>query len=84
MLLDVSLVKKSTALGAYACRQSTPFSVDDVIINTRPIITTNHYVNFYNITNSVNKSSAQCRINHVADVANATGLRPQASGGLRK
>ena len=25
---------------------------------------------------------AQCRINHVADVANATGLRPQ--GGLRK
>jgi len=24
----------------------------------------------------------QCRINHVADVANATGLRPQ--GGLRK
>jgi len=26
--------------------------------------------------------SHQCRINHVADVANATGLRPQ--GGLRK
>jgi len=25
---------------------------------------------------------SQCRINHVADVANATGLRPQ--GGLRK
>ena len=24
---------------------------------------------------------AQCRINHVADVANATGLRPQGASG---
>ena len=33
-------------------------------------------------TDGVAWSSHQCRINHVADVANATGLRPQ--GGLRK
>jgi len=26
----------------------------------------------------------QCRINHVADVANATGLRPQGASGSRK
>ena len=32
--------------------------------------------------NAALKWHAQCRINHVADVANATGLRPK--GGLRK
>ena len=33
-------------------------------------------------THSSIATHIQCRINHVADVANATGLRPQ--GGLRK
>jgi len=31
-----------------------------------------------------NASCAQCRINHVADVANATGLRPQGGSGSRE
>jgi len=42
----------------------------------------------YNLTILSDRSSErlpdQCRINHVADVANATGLRPQGASGSRE
>jgi len=51
-----------------------------------------HYVLIFTLTGKFKKKNsglldcahpAQCRINHVADVANATGFRPRG-GGLRK
>ena len=38
---------------------------------------------YMTIETAVNRAT-QCRINHVADVANATGLRPQGASGSRE
>jgi len=65
----------------YDNRKTSPFSPPDCVGLLMLLFQ-------YNLTILSDRSSErlpdQCRINHVADVANATGLRPQGASGSRE